>query len=66
MNTSIFMYLNAYKHKKINLNIVTCIQYIYMLQSIRPKTILQLLSLATITINLSMNKSTKYKQQNKV
>ena len=37
-----------------------------MLQPIRPKTILQLLSLATITINLSMNKSTKYKQQNKV
>lgn len=55
------MYLNAYKHKRINLNIVYTI-YIYMLQPIRPKTILQLLSLATITINLSLNKSTKYKR----
>jgi len=59
------MYLNAYKHKRINLNIVL-LYNIYMLQPIRPKTILQLLSLATITINLSLNKSTKYKQQNKV
>ena len=59
------MYLNAYKHKRINLNIVL-LYNIYMLQPIRPKTILQLLSLATITINLSLNKSSKYKQQNKV